>query len=137
MKKLLITTLLLLPLSSFAKKAESDLSRAQLIWSQFRNCESQVKNELNLINCVEPLISTKITRYEKGKLASYLIMGFSFSDLFECGDVKNLLPLKPTPEEKYFCMNVLGNKSKLPGFITIISEKEIFKINAIKYNDKF
>ena len=138
MKKLLITFLLILPIgNAIAKKTESDLSRAQSLWSQFRDCETQIKNELNLINCVEPLISTKITRYEKGKLASFLVMGFSFSELFECGEVKNLLPLKPMPEEKYFCMNILGNKSKLPGFITITTEKENFKLNAIKYNDKF
>lgn len=136
MKTLLLTILFTLPFNVYAKKAESDFSRAQTLWSDFRNCESQVKNELNLINCVEGLISTKITRYEKGKLTSFLAMGFSFSDLIDCGGFKNLLPTIPNPNEKYFCMNVLGNTSKLPAFITVTSEKNKFRLNAIKYNDK-
>lgn len=134
--KTLLALLLLSPLNSFAKKPESDFNRAQTLWSNFRACESQIKNELNLINCVDQFMSSKITRYEKGKLASYLVMGFSFSELFECKDVKDLLPLNPKGDEKYFCMNVLGNKSKLPGFITVTSEKDQFKLNSIKYNDK-
>lgn len=133
---LLLALLLLLPLSSFAKKPESDFARAQTLWTSFRACESQIKNELNLINCVDGMISSKITRYEKGKLASYLVMGFSFSDLFECKGVLDLLPLNPKEDEKYFCMNVLGNKSKLPGFITVRLENNKFKLNSIKYNDK-
>ncbi|MEA9355749.1 hypothetical protein SHI21_06040 [Bacteriovorax sp. PP10] len=134
--KTLLALFLLFPLSSFAKKPESDFNRAQTLWTNFRACESQIKNELNLINCIDGYINSKITRYEKGKLASYLAMGFSFSELFECKDVKDLLPLNPKEDEKYFCMNVLGNKSKLPGFITVTSENNKFKLNSIKYNDK-
>lgn len=134
--KTLFILLLLLPLSSFAKKPESEFSRAQALWTSFHACESQVKNELNLINCVDGIISSKINRYEKGKLVSYLVMGFSFSELFECKAVKDLLPVNPKEDEKYFCMNVLGNKSKLPGFITVTSENNKFKLNSIKYNDK-
>jgi hypothetical protein len=137
MKTLLIATFMSFPFVVLAKRDESDFSRAQTLWSDFRNCKSQVQNELKLINCVEGLMSTKITRYEKGKLTSLLAMGFSFSDLFECGEVKNLLPTKPSPDENYFCMHVLGNKSKLPGFIIVTTEKNIFRLNAIKYNDVF
>lgn len=134
--KFLLSFVLLFPLNTFAKKSESELSRAQTLWASFKACDSQVKNELNLINCLDGLISSKITRYEKGKLASYLIMGFSFSDLYDCKDVQDLLPVIPRASEKYFCMNVLGNKSKLPGFITVTLEQNKFKLNAIKYNDK-
>ena len=135
--KTLLIILLVLPFNSHAKKPESDLSRAQSLWSDYRNCESEVKNESNLINCVERLIDPEVIRYEKGKLVSYLAMGFSFSELYECGEATDLLPLKKKPDEKYFCMNVLGNKSKLPGFIIVTSKKNSFKLNAIKYSDKF
>lgn len=134
--KTLLTFFILLPVMVYAKKPQSDFPRAQVLWTKFQACESQIKNELDFINCVDEIISSKITRYEKGKLASYLVMGFSFSELFECGDVKNLLPLNPKEGEKYFCMHVLGNKSKLPGFITLTSEKDKLKLNSIKYNDR-
>jgi hypothetical protein len=136
MKMFLFTFVFTLSFNIFAKKPETDLILAQTLWNDFRNCESQVKNELKLINCVEGLISPNISRYEKGKLTSYLVMGFSFSNLFECGEVKNLLPINPKKNKKYFCMNVLGNTSKLPGFISVTIQRNRFTLDAIKYNDK-
>lgn len=136
MKSYLFTTLLLLNLQAFAK-APSEFESAQTLWRDFRNCDSLIKDELKLINCVEPLLNSKITRYEKGKLVSILAMGFSFSDLHSCEGIKDLLPLRTVKDEKYFCMDVLGNTSKLPGFITVTIENKRFKLNAIKYNDKF
>lgn len=133
--KLVSIIILLFPLQLFST-ATNEFSRAQQLWKDFRQCEALVKKELDLINCVEPLINSKIPRYEKGKLASMLIMGFSFTDLHSCGNVQDLLPLKPTPGEKYFCMYVLGNTARLPGYISVTVEEERFKLNAIKYNDK-
>lgn len=135
--KTLLIILLVFPLTGFAKTLENDFSKAQSLWSDFRNCQSEVKNELNLINCAERLIDPDIVRYEKGKLISYLAQGFSFSELYECGEAPDLLPLIKKPGEKYFCMNVLGNTSRLPGFIIVTSKKNRFKLSAIKYNDKF
>lgn len=136
--KLTSILIFLFPLQLFATATNTtnEFSRAQQLWKDFRQCEIHVKKELALINCVEPLINSKIPRYEKGKLASMIIMGFSFSDLHSCDNVLDLLPLKPIPGEKYFCMHVLGNKARLPGYISVTVENERFKLNAIKYNDR-
>lgn len=136
MKIILIAILMALSSNTYAKKPDNDLARAQLLWSEYKKCESEVKNELNLINCVEHLIDPEVIRYEKGKFVSYLVMGFSFSELYECGEVQDLLPFKAKPDEKYFCMNVLGNTSKLPGFIIVTSKQNNLKLRAIKYKDK-
>jgi CTP:phosphocholine cytidylyltransferase-like protein len=119
----------------YAKLPAEDFLDANRLWKDFRACQADIKNELKLINCTESFINSKITRYEKGKLASMLIMGFSFSDLQSCDGVKNLLPEAPLKGEKYFCMNVLGNTSKLPGYIAVSIEKGQMKLNAIKYNE--
>lgn len=119
--------------NTFAKVAVSDFSRAQNLWTDFRACESLVKDELALLSCIDGFISSTIPRYEKGKLASFLIMRFSFSELKSCDGIKDLLPTNPKKDEKYYCMDVLGNKSKTPGFITISTEKKQFKLKAIKY----
>ena len=137
--KLAIILILLFPLQTFSKTSRNtdEFTRAQQLWKDFRQCEAVVKKELDFINCVEPQISSKISRYEKGKIASFLIMGFSFSDLHTCDNSKDLLPLiQENIDEKYFCMSVLGNTTRLPGYIILTAEKGRFKLNAIKYNDK-
>lgn len=136
MKLLSLAIFILLSVSAYAKPAADDFQNASRLWKDFRACQADVKNELKLINCTESFISSKIPRYEKSKLTSMLIMGFSFSELQSCDGVKNLLPEVPLKEEKYFCMNVLGNTSKLPGFITVTLEKGQMKLNAIKYNER-
>jgi len=135
MKLLSLAVFITFSLNVYAKPAANDFQDAVRLWKDFRACQTDVKNELKLINCTEGFISSKIPRYEKGKLASMLIMGFSFSDLQSCDGIKNLLPETPSKEEKYFCMNVLGNTSKLPGYIAVSIEKGQMKLNAIKYNE--
>ncbi len=110
------------------------LLKAQEQWSGYQSCSEQVKNELELINCLSPYLSSKITRVEKGKLASFLIMEFSFSELRICDDKKDLVPMRNVKDEIYFCMSVLGNKSKLPGYVIFEAEKNSYRIKAIKYN---
>ena len=105
------------------------------MWSDFTSCKTQIKNELNLINCVEPLLSSKISRPEKVNLTSFLIMEYAFSDLHNCADIHDLIPVIQKKEEHYFCMHVLGNKTKSYGFITIQIENSQLKLKAIKYND--
>lgn len=135
MKRLTFAVFITLSLNIYAKPATNDFQDANALWKNFRACQSDVKDEIKLINCTESFINSKITRYDKSKLTSMLIMGFAFSDLKSCDGVKNLLPEVPLKEEKYFCMDVLGNTSKLPGFIVVTIEKGQMKLNAIKYSE--
>lgn len=135
MKLLILITLSVLSVSSYAKPGANDFLEASRLWKDFRACQADVKDELKLINCTESFISKKITRYDKSKLTSMLIMGFTFSELKSCDGVKNLLPEMFSKEEKYFCMDVLGNTSKLKGFITVIIEKDQMRLSAIKYSE--
>lgn len=135
MKKIIFLIIVYFSSNTFAEIKEIDSGNAQKLWSAFLSCGPQSKNELSMINCVEPLISSKITRIERVKLVSYLIMEFSFSDLHSCKGVLDLLPIIPRHNEVYFCMDVLGNKSKLSGYITLTTEAKKFKLKAIKYND--
>lgn len=135
MKLLSFAVFMTFSLSISAKPLNNDFQNATRLWKDFRACQADVKNELKLINCTESFISSKIPRYEKGKLTSMLIMGFSFSELESCDGTKNLLPEIPLKEEKYFCMNVLGNTSKLPGYIIVTIEKGQMRLNAIKYSE--
>lgn len=122
-------------ITAFTKESTDDFQDASRLWKDFRACQVEVKDELKLINCTESFINSKITRYDKSKMVSLLIMGFSFSDLQSCEGTTNLLPENPQKGEKYFCMNVLGNTSKLPGYIVVSIEKKQMKINAIKYSE--
>lgn len=112
-----------------------EIHQAQRFWSDFLSCKTQIKNELNLINCVDPLLSSTLARPEKVKLTSFLIMEYSFSDLHSCEGIKDLLPGIPKKNETYFCMHVLGHKSKLNGYITLTMEHSKPKLKSIKYND--
>lgn len=135
MKIIIFLIIACISFNSFAGTKETDANKAQKLWSDFLACGTQIKNELNLINCVDPLISSKVTRIEKVKLISYIIMEFSFSDLHSCEGIKDLLPEIGRKNEAYFCMDVLGNKTKLSGYITLTTEANKFKLKAIKYND--
>lgn len=135
MKKITLAVFITLSLNVYAKRVANEFQDANTLWKNFRACQADVKDEVKLINCTESFINPKITRYDKSKLTSMLIMGFSFSDLKSCDGVKNLLPEVPLKEEKYYCMDVLGNHSKLPGYIIVTIEKGQMKINAIKYSE--
>lgn len=135
MKIIIFLVTAYIPLNIFGGVSETDSQNAQKLWSTFLSCGSQSKNELSLINCVEPLLSSKITRIERVNLVSFIIMEFAFSDLHSCKGVMDLLPVLPKENEAYFCMDVLGNKSKLSGYITLTTEAKKFKLKAIKYND--
>lgn len=135
MKIIIFLAMAYIPLNVFGGGNETDSQNAQKLWSKFLSCAPQSKNELSLINCVEPLLSSKITRIERVNLISFIIMEFSFSDLHSCKGSTDLLPVVPRENEVYFCMDVLGNKSKLSGYITLTTEAKKFKLKAIKYND--
>lgn len=111
----------------------TELQKAQEQWAGFKACSGQIKNELELINCLSPYLSSKITRIEKGRLASLLIMEFSFSELRTCAE-KDITPMKSAKNEVYFCMDVLGNKSKFPGYVTMEIEKKMHRIKTVKYD---
>lgn len=135
MIKIFLVSIFFLVMPLQAKTPANHFTQAQELWKDFRACQSLVSSELQLINCVDGLIAPQITRYEKGKLTSFLVMGFSFSDLHDCNGIKDLLPLRPVKGEEYFCMSVLGNTTKRPGFITVTADKGRLKLAAIKYND--
>lgn len=109
------------------------ISSAQKIWSDFLLCGEQKEIELNLISCIESIVSSKTTRLEKTKLTSYLIMEFYFSALYKCDDVSKVLPAIHHKDEIYFCMDVLGKTVKFPGYIAFVKENKKFKLKTIKY----
>ena len=134
MKKKLIMLLLLTYSSVVLSAPEKKLTKAQEQWTGYQSCSAQLKNELELINCLSPYLSSKITRIEKSNLASLLIMEFSFSELRECQSEKDLIPMKKGKHEVFFCMDVLGHKSKLPGYVMMEMEKKAYRIKAVKFS---
>lgn len=133
----MLKRILIMTLTSFAFLPRSQavgLSEAQKIWDRYKACEKiQQKDDL-FMECLGGLVSSKFTSMERVKMASFLVMGFEFSALRECtgGDEK---PLKVQKNQFYYCMDVLGNKSKHPGYILLEKEGSKAVLTAIKYSE--
>lgn len=120
----------------WANIQDKKLSNANETWQGYLNCAKKIDVEIELINCLYPYLSGEITRLDKSKIASFLIMQYSFSLLRICDINVDQMPTRMGKNEEVFCMDVLGNKSKTAGFVIFEKNKKHYnpKIKAIKYS---
>lgn len=130
LKTLVLTFCVSLLVSARAEAV--DLSDAQKLWERYQACEKIQKKDDLFNECLAGIFGSKVKGMEQVKLAGYLVMGFEFSALRTCAD-KDLKPLKVQKNQFFYCMDVLGNKSKNPGYVLMEQEGSKTVLTAVKY----
>ncbi|WP_413288847.1 hypothetical protein [Bdellovibrio sp. HCB337] len=130
----LIFTFLLASFVLLPRSQAVELKEAQKLWDRYKACEKTQQDDDRFGECLDGVFGSKVKSMERVKLGSFLIMGYEFSALRACakGDLK---PGNTLKTQFYYCMDVLGKKSKHPGYILLELENKKPVLTAIKYSE--
>ena len=118
-------------LPAFAE--DSNFAKAQKTWARFQECGKQ-KSHNDIDNCINETLAPKMDSLVKQKMTEYVMMGFKFSDLHECNDKDSIQPVKPPKDMIFYCLDVLGHRSRASGYASFEKHRDQLRLTTIRYS---
>lgn len=118
--------------NSASADTNGDFEKAKKTWNEFRAC-GQIKGAA-LEKCLERTLGPKLDPWQKQKMSEYILMGFKFSDLRVCEERDSLVPVKTKNPPTYFCLSVLGHRSRTQGYATFQPYKSELRLTSVRYD---
>lgn len=118
-------------LPAFAE--DSNFTKAQKTWTRFQECGKE-KSHKGIDTCLNETLAPKMDSLVKQKMTEYVMMGFKFSDLHECTEKDATQPIKPPKDMIFYCLEVLGHRSRASGYATFEKHQDQLRLTTIRYS---
>lgn len=129
----MIMLILSLLFNAPAIAAPSQVELAQKTWTEFKKC-NEARGETAIDKCLNATLAPDLDPLPRQKMTEYILMGFKFSDLHICDERDTVVPVKTKAMPIYYCLSVLGHRSRTQGYATFEKHKDGLRLTSVRYD---